>query len=80
MPAFSIHARVDQIVTKDVILLIEAGNEEEAKDKAKTVLETYPAPGPYDPMVHRVVTKKSHYWIPKSIDFVEIQEEQNEEA
>lgn len=79
MAAFSIIAKVDQIVTKEVQLLIEADNVEDAKAKAKEVLEIYPAPIPFDPMVHRVVTKQCHYWIPRSIDFVATKEEANDE-
>jgi hypothetical protein len=75
MPAYSIIVKIDQIVTKDVQLLIEADTPEAAEAKARGALEVYPAPIPYDPMIHRIVTKKSHYWIPKSIEVVAIKED-----
>lgn len=80
MPAFSILAKVDQIVTKEVQLLIEAKTQELAEEKAKEVLATYPGPLDYDPFIHRVVTKKANYWVPRSIEFVAIKEEPNEAA
>ena len=68
---FKITAQIDQIVTKEVQLLIEARSEEEAQEKARDALQSYPevvnTPG-----VMRIVTNKSHYWIPKSIDFLRI--------
>lgn len=68
---FKITAQVDQIVTKEVQLLIEARTEEEAQEKARDALSTYPEPVS-TPGVLRIVTNKSHYWIPKSIDFLRI--------
>lgn len=78
MPAYSIHVKIDQIVTKDVALLIEATDEEAAKLAAREALEFYPAASPYNPMIHRITTVKAQYWIPKSIDFVEIKEDKDE--
>ena len=76
MPAFSLRAKLDRIVTQEVKLLIEADSQEEAEKVAREVLEIYPAPLPgMMPMVHRVVTEKQTYWIPKSIDFVAVREE-----
>lgn len=75
MPAYTIDAKVDQIVTKEVQLLIEAPDQEEAERKARSVLQDYPAETEYDPMIHRIVTRKSRYWIPKSIEFVSVKEE-----
>lgn len=68
---FKITAQIDQIVTKEVQLLIEARSEEEAQEKARDALSTYPEPVA-TPGVLRMVTNKSHYWIPKSIDFLRI--------
>lgn len=79
MTAYSILAKVDQIVTKEVLLLIEAETPEDAQAIAKEVLEVYPAPVPENPMVHRIVTKKIQHWIPRSIDFVATKEEADDE-
>lgn len=68
---YKITAQIDQIVTKEVQLLIEARSEEEAQEKVRDALSTYPEPVS-TPGVLRIVTNKSHYWIPKSIDFLRI--------
>jgi two-component SAPR family response regulator len=67
-------AKIDQIVTKEVKLLIVAGSEEEAEDKARQALQTYPKPVTVDG-VNRMVTNKATYWIPKSIELRRIEEE-----
>lgn len=68
---FKITVQIDQIVTKEVQLLIEARSEEEAQEKARDALQSYPE-AVNTPGVKRIVTNKSHYWIPKSIDFLRI--------
>lgn len=68
---YRVTATVDQIVTKEVQLLIEARTEEEAQEKARDALQTYPE-AVTTPGVKRIVTNKSHYWIPKSIEFLRI--------
>jgi hypothetical protein len=76
MPAFSLLAKLDRIVTQEIKLLIEAPSQEEAEKIAREVLDVYPAPLPgTNPMVHRVVVQKVQYWIPKSVDFVAVKEE-----
>lgn len=75
MPAFTIDVKVDQIVTKEIQLVIEAPDQAEAERKARAVLQDYPAETAYDPMIHRIITRKSRYWIPKSIDFISVKEE-----
>jgi hypothetical protein len=73
MPTYSLFAKVDQIVTKEVKLQIVAGSEEEAEAKAREALQTYPEPVTVKG-VDRILTSKSHYWIPRSIEFVKISE------
>lgn len=68
---YKITAQIDQIVTKEVQLLIEARAEEEAQEKARDALSTYPEPVSTAGVL-RIVTNKSHYWIPKSIEFLRI--------
>ena len=68
---FKITAQIDQIVTKKVQLLIEARSEEEAQERARDALQSYPE-AVNTPGVRRIVTNKSHYWIPKSIEFLHI--------
>lgn len=74
MAKYIVIADVDQIVTKEVQLLIVAGSEEEAIVKARNALSEYPAPV-NEPAVKRMVANKSRYWIPKSIDFKSVSEE-----
>ena len=74
MPSYIMIAKVDQIVTKEVQLLVVAGSEEEAEDKARQALQMCPKPVTVDG-VNRMVTNKATYWIPKSIEFGRIKEE-----
>jgi hypothetical protein len=74
MPTYSVSVKVDQIVTKDVKLQIVAGSEEEVEAKAREALQTYPEPVSVRG-VRRILTAKSHYWIPRSIEFVKISED-----
>ena len=74
---FKITVSIDQIVTKEVQLLIEARSEEEAQEKTRDALSTYPGPVT-TPGVLRIVTNKSHYWMPKSVDFLRIKKVQEE--
>jgi len=73
---YSIKAKVDQIVTKEIQLLVVAGSEEEALEKARDALQTYPAAVETDG-IERLVTNKAHYWIPRSIDFVKVKKEKD---
>ncbi len=68
---YTVLANVDQIVTKEVQLLIEARSEEEAQEKARDALQNFPQ-AVDTPGVLRMVANKAHYWIPKSIDFTQI--------
>ncbi len=68
---YTVLANVDQIVTKEVQLLIEARSEEEAQEKARDALQNFPQ-AVDTPGVLRMVANKAHYWIPKSIDFTRV--------
>lgn len=74
MGTYVLLAKVDQIVTREVQLLVVAGSEEEAQDKARQALTEFPKPVTVDG-VNRVVVNKANYWIPKSIEFTRIEEE-----
>lgn len=74
MPSYDVMAKVDQIVTKEVRMYIDAGSEEEAQDKATSALNSYPEPITVSG-IRRMVTQKSTYWIPKSVEFVITKEE-----
>jgi hypothetical protein len=75
MKTYNIVAKVDQIVTKEVFLIVEANSEGLALDKARAALQEYPDPVT-EPGIKRIVTEKSKYWIPRNIDFVEIKKEE----
>ena len=70
---YDILAKVDQVVTKEIKLSVTARNEDEAEEKAREALQVYPDPCFVDG-VNRILTTKSHYWIPRSIEFVKKQE------
>ena len=76
MARYRIRAKIDQIVTKEIVLLVGAASEEEATAKATSALNEYPEPVT-EPSIHRMVATNSHYWIPKSVEFVEIEEEED---
>ena len=79
MGKYVVTVKVDQIVTKEVVLNITAGSEEEAERKATTALQTYP--DKVDEVgVNRIVTTKSRYWIPRSIDVVSTKPEEKVSA
>lgn len=78
MPAFTVQVKLDQVVTKEIALLVEAADEDEARALTLGALETYPAPMPYNPMIHKIVTTKVQHWIPKSIDFVDVKKGDHE--
>lgn len=74
MPSYIMIAKVDQIVTKEIQLTVNAGSEEEAENKAREALQLYPQPI-FVEGVKRIITNKSTYWIPKSIEFSRLEEE-----
>lgn len=78
MTTYVVLAKIDQIVTKEVRLEVVAGSEEEASKKAVDALQEYPK-AIQEQGVNRVVTLKSNYWIPRSIDVTKITEEKEPE-
>jgi len=74
MASYVMIAKVDQIVTREVQLLVVAGSEEEAEDKARQALQMFPKPVTVEG-VQKMVVNKANYWIPKSVDFTSIKEE-----
>lgn len=74
MTTYNVRAKVDQIVTKEIQLLVVASSEDEAVSKTREALEVYPQPVTV-PGVRRVVTDKARYWIPRDIEIVEIEED-----
>ena len=74
MGTYVVNAKIDQIVTKEVRLVVVAGSEEEATKKTIAALQTYPKVIEEDG-IHRIVTTKSNYWIPRNIDIVNVTEE-----
>lgn len=78
MTKYVVLAKIDQIVTKEVRLEVSASSEEEASKKAVDALQEYPK-AIQENGVDRVVTIKSNYWIPRSIDVIKITEEKEPE-
>lgn len=79
MGEYRILAKVDQIVTREVHLLIVADSKDEAEGAARDALQVYPealAPSALG-KIRRLVVKKSYYWIPRSIDLEVLDEEKS---
>lgn len=76
MANYNVLAKIDQIVTKEVQLLISANSEEEAISKTREALEVYPQPIKVVG-INRLVTNKSRYWIPRDIEIVTVEEEKS---
>lgn len=76
MPNYLIRVKVNQIVTKEVQLLVDAGSEEEAEEKAREAIQVYPEPIKTEG-IRRIVTNKVHYWIPRDVEVVERREEKS---
>lgn len=74
MGRYNVLAKLDQIVTKEIKLLVVGGSEEEAMEKARAALNEYPKPV-NEPSVQRVITNKAQYWVPRSIEFVRVEED-----
>jgi len=77
MPSYSVIAKVDQIVTREVQLQVIASSEEEAEAKAREALGEYPKPVTVEG-VRRVLVKKDQYWIPRNIDCRTTKEKNND--
>ena len=69
MKEYNVVAKVDQIVTREIKLTVVASSEEQAQEKAREALQTYPEPIKVDGL-NRILTSKAHYWIPRSIEFI----------
>lgn len=67
MPEYTLLAKVEQIVTKEIQMSVTASSQEDAKSKAEEALKSYPNPincvG-----VDRILTKSSNYWVPSKIE------------
>jgi hypothetical protein len=74
MPTYIVEAKIDQIVTKEIKLLVEADSPDKAQSKARDALTTYPAEVTTEG-VNKIVTTKSSYWVPKSIEFTKTKKE-----
>lgn len=73
---YTVRAKVNQIVTKDIRLLVRAGSEEEAMEKARQALHEYPDKVTVKGIL-RVLTESARYWIPRDIEFTEAREEKD---
>lgn len=76
---YNVVVNVDQIVTKEIALIVEARSEEEAQERARDALQNFPQPVE-TPGILQMVANKAHYWIPKSIDFLKIKKVKTNEA
>ena len=70
---YTLKVKIDQIVTKEVRLLVVAASEDEAIEKSREALMIYPEPIETKG-IRRIQTVNSRYWIPRDIDVVSIKE------
>ena len=67
---FNLKVRLDQVVTKELTVVVEARTKAEAQTKAREALQTFPEAHAVEG-VSRIEAKKHSYWIPRTIDFIE---------
>lgn len=72
---YRINAKVDQVVTKEVVIELEANSEDEAVDKARQALQTYPESHDVEG-VTLMCTVKSEYYIPRDVTFPSVKRKQ----
>lgn len=73
MAEYEVLVSVNQIVTRDVELVVVASSEEEVCAKVREALEQFPK-GVDDLDVKEIRVVKANYWIPRDIDFKSINE------
>ena len=66
MPSYTVRAKVEQIVTKEVKLKVVAKTKEEAENKARESLHIYPKELNVEG-VGGILTTKANYWPPRDI-------------
>ena len=64
---YIVKAKIDQIVTRNLELVVSANSEEEASVKVREALSEYPKPVTVEG-ISRILVLKSDYWIPRDID------------
>ena len=74
MPTFNIKTKINQVVTREIALVVNALDEEEALLKTREALQVYPEPIEVQG-ISRIATRKMHFWIPRDIEIVEVNEE-----
>lgn len=73
MTTYKVHAKVDQVVTKKVCLIVEAHSKEEAEILSREALQDYPKATEVVGVV-RILPLESQYWIPRSIQLSRVEE------
>lgn len=74
MSTFVVDTKLNQIVTKNIVLTVEAANEEIALEKVREALNAYPDPITTEG-IRTIYTQGIKHWIPRDIEIVEIKEE-----
>lgn len=76
---FVVKATVNQVVTKQVSLEVSAENEQEAMEKSREALQTYPDKVEVEGIT-RIQTTGIDHWIPRDIEFVSVHRQGKEIA
>lgn len=74
MTLFTVIAKVDQITTRDVQVLVEAETEEEAQGKVREVMQIHPQESTVAG-VKKVLVTRQNYWMPRDIDIIKTRKE-----
>lgn len=74
MTLYTVIAKVDQITTRDVQVLVEADSEEEAQGKVREVMQIHPQESTVEG-VRKVLVTRQNYWMPRDIDIIKTRKE-----
>lgn len=74
MAEYTIRAKVDQIVTSQLRIVVLASSEEEAYKKAREAVEEFPEPVSVAG-IKRMGRLSARYWIPRNVD-LELEEQE----
>jgi hypothetical protein len=76
MTLFTVIAKVDQITTRDVQVLVEADSEEEAQGKVREVMQIHPQSSEVVG-VRKVLVTRQNYWMPRDIEIIRTRKEKS---
>lgn len=79
MSVYTLKVKVDQIVTREIKVVVSAKSEDEAGRKAIEAVQTHPDKVEVDG-IKKMCTIKARYWIPRDTDIVSCVKEEKTAA